>query len=235
MRTVAELTRTPGRVGDVRRPHRLRRGDVLLHDGSEDGGLAFVEHLALQASECQWQQASMNHRVRAISQGLRCALVPDSAVAGPTMILLVRHGATEWSENGRHTGRTDVPLIEKGRASGRPPAAAAGDALGGCLPTGVLQPARAGACETARRAVPGVEATIVDALAEYDYGNYEGLTAARDRREATRLGPVRRRVPRWREPAPGHCPLRLLHRQARTNRRATAPPSCSPTATSAES
>ena len=32
--------------------------------------------------------------------------------------------------------------------------------------------------ETARRAVPGVEATVVDALAEYDYGDYEGLTSA---------------------------------------------------------
>jgi broad specificity phosphatase PhoE len=34
------------------------------------------------------------------------------------------------------------------------------------------------AAETARRAVPGVEAVEVDALAEYDYGDYEGLTAA---------------------------------------------------------
>ena len=39
-------------VGDMGRAHRLRRRDVLLHDGSEDGGLAFVEHLALQVSEC---------------------------------------------------------------------------------------------------------------------------------------------------------------------------------------
>ena len=39
-------------VGDVRRAHRLRGGDVLLHDGPENGGLAFVEHLAVQVSEC---------------------------------------------------------------------------------------------------------------------------------------------------------------------------------------
>ena len=47
----------------------------------------------------------------------------------------------------------------------------------GALPlvfTSPLQRAR----ETARRAVPGVEATVVDALAEYDYGDYEGLTSA---------------------------------------------------------
>ena len=41
-----------GQIGDVRRPDRLSRGDVLLHDGPENGGLAFVEHLALQVSEC---------------------------------------------------------------------------------------------------------------------------------------------------------------------------------------
>ena len=41
-----------GQIGDVRRPHRLSRGDVLLHDGPEYGGLAFIEHLALQVSEC---------------------------------------------------------------------------------------------------------------------------------------------------------------------------------------
>ena len=50
-----------GRIGDVRGPHRLRGGDVLLHDGSQDGGLAFVEHglleqsrrLAVEPIDCQ--------------------------------------------------------------------------------------------------------------------------------------------------------------------------------------
>ena len=107
---------------------------------------------------------------------LRCALVSDSVVPGPALILLVRHGATDWSEQGRHTGRTDVPLLEKGRhqADRLPPLLAT--LSEGALPlvfTSPLERAR----ETARRAVPGVEATIVDALAEYDYGAYEGLTA----------------------------------------------------------
>ena len=110
--------------------------------------------------------------------------MPDRAVAGPSLILLVRHGATEWSENGRHTGRTDLPLIEKGRhQADRLPPLLATLSEGG-IPivfTSPLQRAR----ETAQRAVPGVEALVVDALAEWDYGEYEGLTAA----EIDRLHP----------------------------------------------
>ena len=103
--------------------------------------------------------------------------MPDPAVAGPSLILLVRHGATEWSENGRHTGRTDIPLVEKGlrQADRLPPLLAT--LSEGALPLVFTSPLQR-STETARRAVPGVEATVVDALAEYDYGAYEGLTAA---------------------------------------------------------
>ena len=101
----------------------------------------------------------------------------DPVVAGPTLILLVRHGATEWSENGRHTGRTDLPLIDKGRhqADRLPPLLAT--LSEGALPLVFTSPLER-AVETARRGVPGVEATVVDALAEYDYGKYEGKTSA---------------------------------------------------------
>ena len=100
----------------------------------------------------------------------------DPVVAGPSLILLVRHGATEWSENGRHTGRTDLPLIEKGRhqADRLPPLLAT--LSEGAMPLVFTSPLER-AMETARRAVPGVEATVVAALAEYDYGDYEGLTS----------------------------------------------------------
>ena len=101
----------------------------------------------------------------------------DPVVPGPPLILLVRHGATEWSENGRHTGRTDLPLIEKGchQADRLPPLLAT--LSEGALPLVFTSPLQR-AVETARRAVPGVEAIVVDALAEYDYGAYEGLTNA---------------------------------------------------------
>ena len=93
------------------------------------------------------------------------------------MILLVRHGATDWSESGQHTGRTDVPLNTKGlrQADRLPPILAT--LSEGALPLVFTSPLQR-ASETARRAVPGVEATVVDALVEYDYGQYEGLTSA---------------------------------------------------------
>ena len=108
---------------------------------------------------------------------LRCALVAYPTVAGPALILLVRHGATDWSERGRHTGRTDVPLIEKGlrQADRLPPLLAT--LSEGALPLVFTSPLQR-ASETARRGVPGVEATVVDGLVEYDYGAYEGLTSA---------------------------------------------------------
>ena len=100
----------------------------------------------------------------------------DPVVAGPSLILLVRHGSTEWSENGRHTGGTDIPLLEKGRhqADRLPPLLAT--LAEGAMPLVFTSPLER-AMETARRAVPGVEATVVAALAEYDYGDYEGLTS----------------------------------------------------------
>jgi probable phosphoglycerate mutase len=103
--------------------------------------------------------------------------VSDHTVAGPSLILLVRHGATEWSENGRHTGRTDLPLTEKGKRQGDrlpPLLATLSERAQPIVFTSPLQRAR----ETARRAVPGVEPIVVDALVEYDYGEYEGLTSA---------------------------------------------------------
>jgi probable phosphoglycerate mutase len=94
-------------------------------------------------------------------------------------IVLVRHGQTEWSAAGRHTGRTDVPLTEEGRRQAR--------ALAACLQrwrlTRVLASPLQRATETARLA--GFEEAIAARpdLMEWDYGQYEGRTTAEIRQE----------------------------------------------------
>ncbi len=86
---------------------------------------------------------------------------------------LVRHGETEWSRSGAHTGRTDIPLTETGRGQ----AAAVGRYLNGCRFDLVLVSPLQRARETCRLA--GYENALVDPnLSEWDYGDYEGRTTA---------------------------------------------------------
>ena len=97
---------------------------------------------------------------------------------GPT-IVLVRHGATEWSVAGKHTGTTDVPLSDAGcRDADRLRERLAGHdfALVLCSP---LRRAR----ETAERAGLGDRAEVMDDLREFDYGDYEGRTTPEIREE----------------------------------------------------
>jgi broad specificity phosphatase PhoE len=104
------------------------------------------------------------------------AAVSDPVVSLPSLVLLVRHGATEWSANGRHTGRTDLPLTQAGVDQARRVGEVIGRRLGGrsaMVFTSPLQRAQ----HTAHLAMPHNDPTVVDALAEYDYGNYEGLTS----------------------------------------------------------
>src|SRR4029077_14521021 len=86
-------------------------------------------------------------------------------------VVLVRHGETEWSRDGRHTGRTDVPLTTVGEAQ----AAAVGAGLAGRSFALVVTSPRARAIETCRLA--GLAGGVDDDLAEWDYGAYEGLTS----------------------------------------------------------
>jgi broad specificity phosphatase PhoE len=84
---------------------------------------------------------------------------------------LIRHGETEWSLSGAHTGRTDIPLT----AAGREKAAAVGRYLADCKFAGVLVSPLERARETCRLA--GCENARIDAdLSEWDYGDYEGRT-----------------------------------------------------------
>ncbi|MDX3694215.1 histidine phosphatase family protein [Streptomyces europaeiscabiei] len=94
-------------------------------------------------------------------------------------ILLARHGQTEWSLLGKHTGRTDIPLLEEGRRGakllGERLHRAPLDGLPGVdVRTSPLSRAR----ETCDLAGFGDRATEWDMLMEVDYGAYEGLTPA---------------------------------------------------------
>jgi broad specificity phosphatase PhoE len=111
-------------------------------------------------------------------------------------ILLVRHGQTEWSRSGRHTGRTDIPLTDEGRGTAR--------LLGERLAAGPWQGLR----DVEVRTSPLVRASETcelagfsgakewDALLEWDYGDFEGLKPAeiQERRPGWFL---------WRDGAPG--------------------------------
>jgi len=94
-------------------------------------------------------------------------------------IWLVRHGETEWSKSGRHTGRTDIPLTPTGQQQGK----ALGRHLAGrqfaLVLTSPLQRAR----ETCRLAGFDAAAQVSDDLLEWNYGIYEGRTTAAVRAE----------------------------------------------------
>ena len=90
-----------------------------------------------------------------------------------TVLMLARHGETEWSRSGQHTGRTDLPLLEDGRAA----AAALGRRLAGRSFALVLASPMARARDTAAIAgFGGPELEITEDLMELGYGEYEGRT-----------------------------------------------------------
>lgn len=125
----------------------------------------------------------------------------------PRMIL-VRHGRTAWSVSGRHTGRTDVPLLDEGRGDAK--------ALGGRLhraPWSGLPGAEvrtsplARAAETCELAGFGGRARPWDALMEFHYGDYEGMTPGQ-------IDAVRPGWFIWRDGVPGGESLEQLAARA---------------------
>jgi broad specificity phosphatase PhoE len=100
-----------------------------------------------------------------------------------TEIVLVRHGETEWSRALKHTGTTDIPLTDAGREQAR----LVGKALAGRRFGRVLSSPLQRALETARLALPEVDPELRSELAEFDYGDYEGITTAQ----------IRESVPDW--------------------------------------
>jgi broad specificity phosphatase PhoE len=93
-------------------------------------------------------------------------------------LIILRHGETEWSRARRHTGRTDLPLTERGEEQAR---AVAGLVARRSIVRTVSSPA-----ERARRTaeLAGLTVDEVDPdLWEWDYGGYEGITTADIQRE----------------------------------------------------
>ncbi|MGA2438810.1 MAG: histidine phosphatase family protein [Acidobacteriaceae bacterium] len=90
-----------------------------------------------------------------------------------TELWLVRHGETKWSAEGRHTGRTDLPLT----AHGRERAAELGKYLVGTKFAAVLRSPMRRAQETCEIAGFGSVALVDEGLREWDYGVYEGRTS----------------------------------------------------------
>lgn len=93
-------------------------------------------------------------------------------MSGDPRLILVRHGQTDWSESGRHTGWTDVPLNDAGRRQARLLAAR----LTGMTFALVLSSPLSRALDTCRVAGLAAAAEVDPDLREWDYGEIEGRT-----------------------------------------------------------
>jgi broad specificity phosphatase PhoE len=114
----------------------------------------------------------------AAQSGSASSTVLPEQISDSAQLWLVRHGATEWSESGRHTGVSEVELT----ALGEKQAAALADMLADVAPEFVLCSPRQRAQRTAELA--GLRVDVVDDdLAEWNYGTYEGRTTAEIRKE----------------------------------------------------
>lgn len=107
-------------------------------------------------------------------------------------VVVVRHGETEWSKDGRHTGKTDIPLTDQGRAEARALAPELRPWRFALVLTSPMQRA----VETCRLAGFGDRAQLRPDLEEWDYGTYDGKTSQQilDERPGWSL---------WRDGGPG--------------------------------
>jgi len=96
------------------------------------------------------------------------------------LIYLARHGETEWSLTGRHTGLSDLPLTEAGERN----ALRLRERLSGLKVNSVLTSPLQRARRTCELAGFGSKATLVPDLVEWDYGEYEGRTSVEIHRES---------------------------------------------------
>jgi len=98
---------------------------------------------------------------------------------GRPQLLVIRHGETEWSRAGRHTGRSDIPLNDQGREE----AQSAALTLDGWNITRAFTSPLGRARETAELVAPACGVDLDSDLVEWDYGIYEGRTTPEIRDE----------------------------------------------------
>ena len=117
---------------------------------------------------------------------------PNRMTSPAPELWLLRHGATAWARNGRHTGSSDISLLPEGESEARALAPVLGRVSFQAVLVSPLQRARR-TCELAGLAE---QAEICEDLREWDYGAYEGITTAE----------IRQLVPGWTvftHPCPG--------------------------------
>jgi broad specificity phosphatase PhoE len=96
------------------------------------------------------------------------------------LVYLTRHGETAWAAAGRHTGRTDIPLTDRGEEDAR----RLGQRLAGLVFSRVWTSPAVRAWKTCELAGYGSTAEPDPDLWEWDYGDYEGLQSAEIRAQA---------------------------------------------------
>jgi broad specificity phosphatase PhoE len=94
-------------------------------------------------------------------------------------VVVVRHGETEWSKDGRHTGKSDIPLTEHGRQEAR---RLRPELTGWQFKLVLVSPLQR-AVETCRLAGYGDQAQLRPDLEEWDYGSYDGKTSEQIREQ----------------------------------------------------
>ena len=92
---------------------------------------------------------------------------------------LLRHGATEWANNGRHTGNTDLPLLPEGEEEAQQLAPALNTHQFATVFSSPLQRAK----RTCELSGLGQQRRILESLREWNYGDYEGMTTPEIRKK----------------------------------------------------
>jgi broad specificity phosphatase PhoE len=119
------------------------------------------------------QETPAVDETRSVSSTVRASPLAHPVLPAHAVIWLIRHGETEWSKSGQHTGRTDLELTQFGIRQAK----ALRPLVSHLTPSLVISSPRERARKTAE--LCGLKVDVVDDdLSEWDYGDYEGLTSA---------------------------------------------------------